>query len=75
MQAIELPVEIDANQQIHLQLPANIRAGKAKVIVMFEEPAAAGQPVTPGLFAGKLAMSEDFDAPLPDDFWLGESSQ
>jgi len=27
----------------------------------------------PGLHAGKVWISPDFDAPLPDSFWLGES--
>jgi len=26
-----------------------------------------------GLHAGKMEMSEDFDAPLRDEFWLGKS--
>jgi len=26
-----------------------------------------------GLHAGQVWMSEDFDAPLPDEFWLGEN--
>ncbi len=26
-----------------------------------------------GLHAGAFAVSEDFDAPLPDEFWLGEA--
>jgi uncharacterized protein (DUF433 family) len=26
-----------------------------------------------GQYAGKIWMSEDFDEPLPDSFWLGES--
>ena len=25
----------------------------------------------PGLQAGQLTPSDDFDEPLPDDFWLG----
>jgi len=25
----------------------------------------------PGLNRGTISMSEDFDEPLPDDFWLG----
>jgi antitoxin (DNA-binding transcriptional repressor) of toxin-antitoxin stability system len=25
-----------------------------------------------GLNRGKIRMSDDFDAPLPDEFWLGE---
>ena len=26
----------------------------------------------PGLFEGQIWMSDDFDEPLPDSFWLGE---
>jgi Protein of unknown function (DUF2281) len=25
-----------------------------------------------GQYQGRISMSEDFDAPLPDSFWLGE---
>jgi hypothetical protein len=28
----------------------------------------------PGLHAGQYWIAEDFDAPLPDSFWLGEES-
>jgi antitoxin (DNA-binding transcriptional repressor) of toxin-antitoxin stability system len=34
------------------------------------EPAAAPQRV-PGLHGGAMKASDDFDAPLPDDFWNG----
>jgi hypothetical protein len=27
---------------------------------------------TPGLGKGDIVISEDFDAPLPESFWLGE---
>lgn len=71
MQAIELSAEIDINQQIHLQLPKTINAHKARVIVMYEEePAAPLKPLTLGLFKGKIQMSDDFNEPLPDSFWL-----
>jgi len=70
MQAIELPVEIDCNHQIHLQLPKTIHARKAKVIVIYEEPEQPVKPITLGLFQGKIKMSDDFDEPLPDSFWL-----
>jgi hypothetical protein len=74
MYAIELPVEIDANQQIHVQLPKNIQANKARIIVMYEDlsPVLA-QSITLGLFAGKITMSDDFNEPLPDEFWLGDT--
>lgn len=74
MYAIELPVEIDANQQIHVQLPKNIQANKARIIVMYEDlsPVPA-QSIALGLFAGKITMSDDFNQPLPDEFWLGDT--
>jgi antitoxin (DNA-binding transcriptional repressor) of toxin-antitoxin stability system len=27
---------------------------------------------TPGLHQGSIQTSEDFDAPLPEDFWIGQ---
>lgn len=30
-------------------------------------------PRTPGLHQGEIWMSEDFNEPLPDEFWLGNS--
>ena len=59
MHAIELPAEIDHNHQIHLQLPKTVNAGKAKVIVIYEEETTQlFKPITLGLFKGKnkLAM-------------------
>ncbi len=56
MYAIEFPVEIDASQQIHVQLPKHIHASKARVIVMYEEESThipSAQSVTLGLFTGK----------------------
>ncbi|TRX00782.1 hypothetical protein [Candidatus Methylobacter oryzae] len=70
MHAIELPVEIDSNRQIHLQLPETIHARKAKVIIIYEEPERLVKPITLGLFKGKIQMSDDFNEPLPDSFWL-----
>ncbi|MEL6489825.1 MAG: DUF2281 domain-containing protein [Cyanobacteria bacterium J06621_3] len=26
----------------------------------------------PGLYPGAFVISDDFDAPLPDNFWLGD---
>jgi hypothetical protein len=72
MHAIEFPVEIDHNQQVHLQLlhTHTVHAHKAKVIVMYEEIAQPLKPVVLGLFKGKIKVSDDFNEPLPDSFWL-----
>lgn len=72
MHAIELQTQIDHNHQIHLQLPENIKAGTAKVIVMYEEKPALKKPVKLGLFEGQIHTSDDFNDPLPDSFWLKE---
>lgn len=44
------------------------RAGKpvAKLV-----PLVQSSPPEPGYLKGKVQMSDDFDAPLPDSFWLG----
>jgi hypothetical protein len=79
MQAIELTTEIDENQEIHLKLPADVRARAARVVVLYEEPATEAseqppdaKPVKLGLFRDAIWMSDDFDDPLPDVFWLGD---
>jgi antitoxin (DNA-binding transcriptional repressor) of toxin-antitoxin stability system len=35
-------------------------------------PIAGSKPRVAGLDRGKIWMSDDFDAPLPDEFWTGE---
>ena len=45
-------------------------------IVTKQKPAEAmssNQPRVFGQYQGRISMSEDFDEPLPDSFWLGES--
>jgi antitoxin (DNA-binding transcriptional repressor) of toxin-antitoxin stability system len=43
-------------------------------ITPIEEPTEVSQgPRVPGLFPG-IWMSEDFDEPLPDEFWFGEDA-
>lgn len=72
MQAIEIETEIDDNHEIHLRLPTDIKAGKAKVVVLFEDKAPEIKSLrTFGQYSGAMTMSEDFDDPLPDEFWLG----
>ncbi len=70
MLAIELPVSINHQHQIILQLPQTIQPQKAKVIVMYEDFETTNKPMKLGLFQGKIEMSDDFNEPLPDSFWL-----
>ncbi len=37
--------------------------------------ASGASPRTPGLHAGCYWIAEDFDAPLPDSFWLGADGE
>ena len=74
MHAIEFPVEIDQNQQIHLQLPKNVHAHKARGIVMYEDLPLSSRPMTLGLFKGGITMSDDFNEPLADSFWVDDKS-
>ncbi len=79
MQAIEIETEIDENHEIHIKLPKEVQARKARVVVMYDEPSSEVQeqqpqerrPIKLGLFRGQIQMSDDFDEPLSDDFWLG----
>jgi hypothetical protein len=54
MHTIELPAEIDHNNQIHLQLPKTVNARKAKVIVMYEDVAQPLKPITLADFLNEL---------------------
>lgn len=40
-------------------------------VVPVEKKATLTHPRTPGLFPG-IWTSDDFDEPLPDEFWFGE---
>lgn len=76
MQAIELQAQITASHEIHLKLPATIKAGKAKVIVMYDTPET--EPCTKkrifGQFRHQIHIEDNFDDELSEDFWLGQST-
>jgi hypothetical protein len=70
MQAIELQANIDEKHQIHLQVPQDWPCQNVKVIVDATESANKGKR-TFGQFRDRIKMAQDFDAELPDAFWLG----
>ncbi len=75
MQAIELQATIDENHQIHLQVPKEWLPQKVKVIVLLESPdSAEPKKRVFGQFRDQVHLSEDFDAELPDAFWLGQDA-
>ncbi len=47
--------------------------GKARLVPITEPPPQG--PRVLGLHEGEAWMSDDFDAPLPDSFWLGEKEE
>ena len=47
--------------------------GKARLVPV-SEPQPQGARVF-GLHEGEMWMSDDFNAPLPDSFWLGENQE
>ena len=57
MHAIELPVEIDKNHQIHLQLPDSVTATKARVIVIYEDTAQLPKPTALDEFLSELPIT------------------
>jgi len=68
MQAIELEATTTESHEIHLQLPDNINASRAKVIVMYDETAT---PITKkrvfGQYRDKITIAETFDDEVPNN--------
>jgi hypothetical protein len=76
-------LELTEAQKQRLQRYA-ARQGKNPQTVMIEwvdalpEQPESAEPLPPriaGLFAGQLWMSEDFNDPLPDEFWFPEEKE
>lgn len=75
-------IQIDVND-LPAQLTnvvAQAEAGDEVVVTQNGTPmaklspiAVAKQPRVFGLHPGSMVMAPDFDDPLPDEFWLGES--
>jgi hypothetical protein len=67
------------NGQVRLLSPIPKKKAKVIVIVLEESETSESKPEQSekpkrilGLNRGEYFMSDDFDAPLPDSFWLGE---
>ena len=72
-------VSIDEAQNKLQDLLAHALAGHEVIITDRGQPVARLVPVAPakkkrvaGLNRGTIWTSEDFDQPLPDEFWLGQ---
>lgn len=67
----------DAQHQL-ADLLAQVAAGDEIILTEDHQPRARLVAITPssirrvpGLHAGSMTTSPDFDAPLPDEFWAG----
>ena len=71
-------VEISEAQYHLAELIAQAATGTDIILLDGQTPRARLVPITPpvvqripGLHAGSVTTSPDFDQPLPDDFWIG----
>lgn len=69
-------VEIHEAQQHLAELVAQVATGAEIILLDGQTPRARLVPITPqaarrvpGLHAGRMTMSPDFDQPLPDEVW------
>ena len=73
MHAIEIETEVNDEHEIHLKLPDQVKAHRVRILIMYDEPTPAkGQTKRVfGQYRGKIRIADDFDAPLPTEFWTG----
>jgi antitoxin (DNA-binding transcriptional repressor) of toxin-antitoxin stability system len=65
-------VNVDAEQGLLKELLSQVLAGTEIVLLEGGAPVARLVPLTPrtaGLHAGAIWTGDDFDEPLPDEFW------
>ena len=75
MQAIEVEATVSEDHCIHVQLPDDWVSKKVKVVILQKDEETKSTPRKEprqfGQFPGEIEISDDFDQPLPDQFWLG----
>lgn len=60
------------NGKLRLLDKIELEEGREITVMLMEEPPKNLGKRTPNLHRGVFEMSDDFDDPLPDEFWLGE---
>jgi len=72
-------IDIHSSQMSFNDVVSLVRTGAEIVLTDASIPFARMIPVssppsarTPGLHAGVIHTSDDFDEPLPDEFWMGQ---
>jgi hypothetical protein len=68
VQAAKLQVVIPEDHRLQIELPADLPAGPAEVIVLVtrEQPAVVDRRAAMGMDRGAVWVAEDFDGPLPE---------
>jgi antitoxin (DNA-binding transcriptional repressor) of toxin-antitoxin stability system len=71
-------IEVDKAQECLREILSRVTAGAEVVLTDRQIPLARLLPITeelservPGLHAGASRISDDFDDPLPEEFWTG----
>ena len=79
METIKTHVNIpdDRRLVIDLQVPDTIPTGSTDLVLVFhgDERERPRRSRVLGAFKGKIRIAADFDKPLGDEFWLGESNE
>ncbi len=79
METIKTHVNIpdDRHLVIDLHIPYTIPTGSADVVLVFHAQKQKEPPSSRvlGAFKGKIKIADDFDDPLGDEFWVGESNE
>ena len=76
METIKQNIYVPNNHQIHFdfKVPDTISPGEAEVLLIFQPiNKASSKKRILGAFKGQISVTDDFDAPLSDSFWLGNS--
>jgi len=73
MHAIELETEVNDEHEIHVRLPEQVKAHRVRIVILYDEPTPSqDRPKRVfGQYRGKIRIADDFDAPLPTEFWTG----
>jgi len=78
MESFQFASQVSREGILNLQLPSTFANQEVDIVLVINAKRTAKWETTQerpiGQYAGKMKMSDDFDAPLPDEFWLGEDN-
>jgi hypothetical protein len=79
METIKTHVNIPDDRRLvfDLKIPHTIPTGSTDVLLVFhrQKQKKSQRSRVLGAFKGKIRIADDFDNPLGDTFWLGESNE